>query len=222
MALGRATEPELIVPGASSKWPIAWSPDSRFLAFSRSDADRAGGSGRRLRAPAASPRFTARRHLRCAGLEFSPDGTRVAYMSHESGQADVYVDSYPMPDNRIRVSTEGGGWPKWRRDGRELYYLAPDRKLMVSSVQTTACRNHVLDATKRSSRARGQTRTRPAPSSSPPPTVRGFSSMRASMTPPRAADRDHELAGASQVAEPRRADSSPPHDNPASPPSRSA
>ena len=73
-----------------------------------------------------------------SGLEFSPDGTWVAYVSEESGQRDVFVDSFPTPDSRIRVSTDG------RREAEvapatagSWYYLALDRRLMVSSVQRT-------------------------------------------------------------------------------------
>jgi hypothetical protein len=68
-------------------------------------------------------------------LQFSPDSRWVAYESEEAGQRDVYVDSYPAPSNKIRVSSAGGGRPKWRRDGKELYYLAPDRKLMAVEVR---------------------------------------------------------------------------------------
>ena len=54
------------------------------------------------------------------GLEFSPDGTRVAYVSEESGQLEVYVDSFPNPTPRPRVD-RGRRMAEWRRDGRELY-----------------------------------------------------------------------------------------------------
>jgi hypothetical protein len=53
----------------------------------------------------------------------SPDGHWAAYVSTESGRAEVYVDSFPKPDTRITVSTSGGTQPRWRRDGRELFYL---------------------------------------------------------------------------------------------------
>jgi serine/threonine-protein kinase len=52
----------------------------------------------------------------------SPDGRWVAYTSDESGQAEVYLDSYPRPRRRVAVSSSGGEHPVWRRDGRELYY----------------------------------------------------------------------------------------------------
>ncbi len=53
---------------------------------------------------------------------FSPDGRHVAYASDESGQFEIYVDTFPQPGTRIRVTTAGGTEPRWRRDGRELYF----------------------------------------------------------------------------------------------------
>jgi len=53
---------------------------------------------------------------------FSPDGRSIAYASNESGQFDVYVDSFPKPGTRVRVTTAGGTEPRWSNDGRELYF----------------------------------------------------------------------------------------------------
>jgi eukaryotic-like serine/threonine-protein kinase len=136
LTIGGSAGPEVIVPGPASKYPLAWSSDGRFLAFS--DSTPAGW--RLWTTPArvgSQPTLYREAPFALFGLEFSPDGTRVAYTSNESGQPDVYVDSFPTPENRIRVSTEGGVRPKWRRDGRELYYLGLDRRLMVSSVEKT-------------------------------------------------------------------------------------
>jgi Tol biopolymer transport system component len=67
-------------------------------------------------------------YLRTAANEFhgriSPDGRWMAYASNESGQFEVYVQSFPAPGGKRRISTEGGTEPQWRRDGRELFYLA--------------------------------------------------------------------------------------------------
>jgi Tol biopolymer transport system component len=122
-----------VVSGASSKWPSHWSLDGRLLAFTDSTPQ-----GWRLwTAPVGSPdEATLYREapFALAGLQFSPDGRWVTYMSDETGQFEVYVDSYPAPDHRIRVSPAGGGWPKWRLDGQELFYLAPDRQLMAAAI----------------------------------------------------------------------------------------
>jgi hypothetical protein len=58
----------------------------------------------------------------------------MAYMSNESGRQEVYVRPFPGPGDKWLVSTAGGGWPRWRRDGRELFYLARDGNLMAVSV----------------------------------------------------------------------------------------
>ena len=69
---------------------------------------------------------------------FSPDMRWIAYTSDESGGPEVYVRRFPDAEGSWRVSTKGGAQPFWRRDGRELFYLAPDGRLMVADVKTTA------------------------------------------------------------------------------------
>ena len=54
--------------------------------------------------------------------EFSPDGKLIAYVSTESGSGEVYVQPYPGPGEKVRVSTNGGGEPLWSPNGRELFY----------------------------------------------------------------------------------------------------
>jgi Tol biopolymer transport system component len=63
--------------------------------------------------------------------QFSPDGRFVAYVSDESGRAEVYVQSFPASGGKWQISTLGGDQPQWQRDGRELFYMAPDKKLMA-------------------------------------------------------------------------------------------
>jgi hypothetical protein len=65
---------------------------------------------------------------------FSPDGRLVAYTSNESGRFEVYVETFPRSDRKCSVSTHGGYEPRWRADGREIYYLSEDRKLTAVSV----------------------------------------------------------------------------------------
>jgi Tol biopolymer transport system component len=72
--------------------------------------------------------------------QFSPDGHWIAYASDESGpgQYQIYVQSFPAGAGKFQVSTGAGGTqPRWRRDGKELFYLATDGKLMAVEVQTT-------------------------------------------------------------------------------------
>jgi Tol biopolymer transport system component len=67
-------------------------------------------------------------------VQLSPDGGLVAYNSAESGHTEVYIQRLGGAAQNVRVSTDGGGAPKWRRDGKELFYLTPNRKLMAVQV----------------------------------------------------------------------------------------
>jgi Tol biopolymer transport system component len=64
----------------------------------------------------------------------SPDGRWVAYLSNESGRKEVYVQSFPVTGSKIQVSNGGADLPVWRRDGKRLFFLAPDGSLMASDV----------------------------------------------------------------------------------------
>jgi Tol biopolymer transport system component len=68
------------------------------------------------------------------GARLSPEGSRMAFMSDESGRTQVYLSPVPVTGAKVQASTDGGVQPRWRRDGRELYYLSGDRKLMAVTV----------------------------------------------------------------------------------------
>jgi eukaryotic-like serine/threonine-protein kinase len=65
----------------------------------------------------------------------SPDGNWLAYGSLESGDWEVYVQAFPGPGGKSRISNSGGSEPRWRGDGKELYYLTRDRKMMAVTVE---------------------------------------------------------------------------------------
>jgi serine/threonine protein kinase len=65
---------------------------------------------------------------------FSPDGKWVAYQSNESGRDEVYVAPFPGPGAKFQVSNNGGRLAKWRKDGKELYYISLDQKMMAVPV----------------------------------------------------------------------------------------
>ncbi|MDP9268995.1 MAG: protein kinase [Acidobacteriota bacterium] len=63
--------------------------------------------------------------------QFSPDGHWIAYQSNESGRDEIYIAPFPGPGAKFQASTEGGRIPKWRKDGKELYYMSIDQKLVA-------------------------------------------------------------------------------------------
>ena len=66
--------------------------------------------------------------------QFSPDGKWVAFVSSDSGRPEVFVQSFPDARGRTQISTGGGTQVRWSADGKEIFYLAPDGKLMAASV----------------------------------------------------------------------------------------
>jgi Tol biopolymer transport system component len=68
----------------------------------------------------------------------SPDGRWLAFISTESGRFEVYVEPFRRNGERLRVSTNGGGQPRWKRDGKELFYLSAERSIVAVTVRETA------------------------------------------------------------------------------------
>ena len=113
--------------------PRDWSPDGRFILY---EAD--GTTSTDLRVlPLYGDRKSfdiARTPFTESNGRFSPDGRWIAYQSDETGQAEIHIQPFPGPGPKVQISVDGGTLPRWRRDGGELFYLAPDRRLMAVSV----------------------------------------------------------------------------------------
>ena len=77
--------------------------------------------------------------------QFSPDGRWLAYASNESGRYEIYIRTFPEAGGKWQVSAAGGVQPRWRRDGRELFYVAPDTRLMAVPLRL-APDTHTLEA----------------------------------------------------------------------------
>jgi dipeptidyl aminopeptidase/acylaminoacyl peptidase len=128
---------ELLLESADGKQPDSWSPDGRFILY-RS----AQNNGDLMVLPLtpdqkttdAKPYVFLSTPFNEQNGVFSPDGKWVAYQSNESGRDEIYVRPFPGPGGQWQVSTAGGIMPRWRADGKELYYLAPDQKLMAAGV----------------------------------------------------------------------------------------
>jgi Tol biopolymer transport system component len=112
-------------------FPVDWSRDGESLLFQPESLEKPGvlplrGDAKRtsLQGP---PDMTQ--------LRLSPDGRWIAYVSRETGQDEVYVCPFPTAEGRAKMISVGGGVePKWRRDGKELFYLARNRNLMTVSM----------------------------------------------------------------------------------------
>jgi len=114
--------------------PTDWSPDGEHILFLVSAPDSANDLWILPLAGDKKPfKFLVTSADEMQG-NFSPDGHFVAYTSNESGRFEVYVETFPRSERRWPVSTNGGYEPRWRDDGREIYYLSEARKLMAVSV----------------------------------------------------------------------------------------
>jgi Tol biopolymer transport system component len=129
--VGAAQDELFYTDGASrATYPNDVSNDGRLLLFTNS-----GPRGYDLGVlPLAGDRkaaaFLATPFNEAQG-RFSPDTRWVAYASDESGRFEIYVRPYPARDQQWRVSVAGGSQPEWRRDGKELFYISADRKMMA-------------------------------------------------------------------------------------------
>ena len=67
--------------------------------------------------------------------QFSPDGKWVAYQSNESGRFEIYVQPFPGPGGKFQISTNGGAQPRWNKNGKEIFYVSLDSKMMAAPVK---------------------------------------------------------------------------------------
>jgi eukaryotic-like serine/threonine-protein kinase len=138
-AAGVGTETPMFRSDAS-EIPVAWSHDGRYIVFSRLKGPNGGGVDTWLLdlsgEPKASPYIES--PFDKAQARISPDGRWLAYTTNDSGMYQIMVQSFPDPTRgRWQITAQGGIEPKWRRDGRELYYLAFDGKLMAVPIKET-------------------------------------------------------------------------------------
>jgi Tol biopolymer transport system component len=118
---------------ASHADPQDWSSDGRLLAFVDADTKKLSlldflSERKPLAIIDTSFEFSDAR--------FSPDGRQIAYTSRQSGRPEVYIASMPSLAEKRQISNGGGSRPMWRKDGKELFFISEDRKLMVAGMQT--------------------------------------------------------------------------------------
>jgi Tol biopolymer transport system component len=110
----------------------SWSHDGRFLLYLNQRSVWAlPFFGDRKPSQAVEPRGSTN----VDEAHFSPDDKWIAYNSDESGRMEVYIVPFPPSGARLQVSTRGGMQPRWRADGKELFYLAPDGTLMAVTLR---------------------------------------------------------------------------------------
>jgi len=110
-----------------------WSPDGRSLLCTDADEHRLSvlpleGEGK--------PHTILNTPYQIRMFRFSPDGRWVAYASNDGGPFEISVASYPSFTENRKVSSGGGSMPFWRKDGREILFVAPDRTLMSAEIKT--------------------------------------------------------------------------------------
>ena len=142
----------MLEAGGPNQGPTHVSRDGRFILYTLTDSktqrdvwalplfgDRpSAGSGRPEPVEGRKPFPVFRSEFSEDAASLSPDGRWIAYESNESGRYEVYVQTFPPSGGKWQISTSGGDLPRWREDGKELYYLDPARKLMAVDVHVGA------------------------------------------------------------------------------------
>jgi eukaryotic-like serine/threonine-protein kinase len=135
-----ATGDERLTQSPNFQFAMDWSRDGRYILY---EEETAPASKRSLWIlPVAPGDSKPRPYLRTTFNEgmgqFSPDTRWVAFQSDESGRYEIYIDTFPEPRGKIRISTGGGVIPDWGADGRELFYVSADSMLMSAGLKTGA------------------------------------------------------------------------------------
>ncbi len=117
---------------AQDKYPSAWSRDGKYLLYTR-DTELWF-----LTLPEMRSQLFLKTSSAMRNSQFSPDAKWVAYASNESGKWEIYVTSFPDAHGKWQVSNGGGDQPRWRGDGKELFYLSADGKIVAVPVKEGA------------------------------------------------------------------------------------
>lgn len=130
---------ELLLADANNKTPNQWSRDGRFIVYSQPNPK---SKNDLWVLPVGEVAAANRKPISFLQTEFnefegqlSPDGRWMAYTSDETGPLEVYVRPFPASDGKWRISTAGGEQPRWRGDGKELFYVAADGKITAVPVK---------------------------------------------------------------------------------------
>jgi serine/threonine protein kinase len=111
-----------------------WSADDRHIVFTNVSSQGGFSVWTVATAPQSIPTLAVQSSLNALHGKLSPDGRWLAYASDESGQWEVYVRRFPDSEDRRQISANGGSEPRWRRDGRELFFLSSDMTIMSAAI----------------------------------------------------------------------------------------
>jgi Tol biopolymer transport system component len=132
-------EERLLLADDRNKFLTDWSPDGRFLLFSEMEPGNRQQSLWVLSTTGdRKPVGYLDRNSYRRDAQFSPDGRWVAYMDAGGGRSEIFVQPFPSGAGKWQISTQGGSRPRWRRDGKELYYMAASGALMAVDVKASA------------------------------------------------------------------------------------
>jgi eukaryotic-like serine/threonine-protein kinase len=129
---GSGAETQIIDLDAPQQGPWDWSRDGKYLLLMKNEQLWYLSTSDWQPKPFIQTKGTI------LNAQFSPDGKWVAYSSNETGSSEVYVSAFSNPLSKRQISRGGGQEPRWRRDGKELFYLAADAKLMAVPVRAGA------------------------------------------------------------------------------------
>jgi Tol biopolymer transport system component len=130
----RYTADTLVLRTGHNKILNDWSPDGRYILYTDLSPEAKNELWILPMFGDHKPRPFLQTPFDEAQGQISPDGHWVAYASDESGAWEVYLDSFPESSGKRILSIDGGVEPHWRKDGKELFYLSPDRNLMAVSI----------------------------------------------------------------------------------------
>ena len=125
---------ELLIESDVPKAPMSWSPDSKLIVYWVLDAKTGSDLWILPLSGEKKPVAFLQSSFNEQWPQISPDGKWIAYTSDETGRDEIYVRPFPTGEGRWQVSTDGGWYPRWRRDGKELFYMEPSasRRNIVS------------------------------------------------------------------------------------------
>ena len=130
-----ARDERVLLETPNNKFPVDWSPDGHVLLFVNEDPVTGDDLWTvSVQEPQKLVRLLSSAHAESQG-QFSPNGRWLAYRSNESGRWEVYLRPYPGEGSQQLVSRGGGIQPRWRRDGKELFYIAADSRMMAVPIK---------------------------------------------------------------------------------------